>query len=119
MVNCWRIGGQQDPYTTFEGSFGPVAEKAGNVTNYTSETIDEQIDVLRTSDDTEVRKAAVEEIGIELAEQVPLLYTGGTAVVIGSVPEVNGIGAWELPSGSKGSGIADAVTRWGSVWVER
>jgi peptide/nickel transport system substrate-binding protein len=74
MVNCWRIGGQQDPYTTFEGSFGPVAEKAANVTNYTSETIDEQIDILRTSSDTEVRKAAVEEIGLELAEQVPLLY---------------------------------------------
>ena len=119
MVNCWRIGGQQDPYTTFEGSFGPVEEKAANVTNYTSPTLDEQIDVLRTSSDTDERKAAVEEIGLELAEQVPLLYTGGTANVIGSRPEVNGIGTWELPSGTKGTGIAEAVTRWDTVWVER
>jgi len=119
MINCWRMGGEGDPYTTLSIAFGEVATQPLNFTNYQSDTVDEQLEILRTSADDAERAAAVEAIGLEFAEQVPNLWTGGTAVVIGNVPEVNGVGQWTLTDGTLGSGIADAITRWGQVWIEQ
>lgn len=119
MINCWRMGAEGDPYTTLSIAFGPVATEPLNFTNYVSDTVDEQLEVLRTSTDETERKAAVETIGLEFAEQVPNTWTGGTAVLIGSVPTLNNVGGWDLPDGTEGAGIADAVTRWGQVWMEQ
>ena len=118
MINCWRMGGESDPYTTLNIAFGEVETEPLNFTNYMSDTVDEQLEIMRTSQDTEERKAAVEAIGLEFAEQVPNLWTGGTAVLIGTKPEVNGVGSWKLPDGTTGNGIPDAVTRWAQVWME-
>ena len=118
MINCWRLGGEGDPYTTLNNAFGDPTTQPLNFTNYRSDTLVEQLEILRTSGDEAERAAAVEAIGLEFAEQVPNLWTGGTAVLIGNVPEVSGVGQWKLPDGTVGSGIADAVTRWGQVWTE-
>ncbi len=116
MINCWRMGGEGDPYTTLSIAFGDVPTEPLNFTNYMSDTVDEQLEVLRTSSDADERFAAVEAIGLEFAEQVPNVWTGGTAVLIGALPNLNNIGGWDLPDGTEGSGIADAVTRWAQVW---
>jgi hypothetical protein len=34
-----------------------------------------------------------------------------------TTPEVNGVVSWTLPDGTAGSGIPEAVTRWGQVWL--
>lgn len=119
MINCWRMGAEADPYTTLSIAFGEPTTEPLNFTNYTSETVDEQLAVLRTSSDEAERKAAVEAIGLEFAEQVPNVWTGGTAVLIGSTPAVNNVGGWDLPDETEGAGIAEAVTRWAQVWTEQ
>ena len=119
MIACWRMGGQADPYTTLSIAFGPVETTATNFTNYTSPTLAEQLDTLRSSTEVEERKAAVEAIGLEFAEQIPNSWTGAIVTVIGTRPEVNNIGGWTLPDGQEGTGAAEAITRWSQVWVEQ
>jgi peptide/nickel transport system substrate-binding protein len=118
MVNCWRLGGENDPYNIFRNAFGPLENNTSNVMNFHDEVTAEVIETLRVSTDFEERYDAVERIGLHFAEEVPMLWTGGTATVLASRPEVNGIGAWTLPDGESGTGVPNAVTRWGAVWVE-
>ena len=118
MINCWRMGGEQDPYTILSNAFGPVAEQPLNFTNFRDQVIEENLEVLRTSTDFDERYAAAEQIMMHFTEQVPNLWTGGTAVMISNKPEVDGVGTWTLPDGTPGSGIPDAVTRWNAVWVD-
>ena len=56
---------------------------------------------------------------LEFTEEVPNMWTGGTAVLIANEPAVNNIGGWTLPDGTPGAGIPDAVTRWAQVWMEQ
>ena len=118
MINCWRMGGQGDPYTVLSNAFGPVAEQPLNYTNFRDEVVAENLETLRTSTNFDERYAATEAIMLHFTDEVPNLWTGGTAVMIATVPPVNNVADWELPDGTPGSGIPDAVTRWASVWVE-
>ena len=118
VVACWRMGGQSDPYTTLSIAFGPTATEPLNYTNYTSETLDEQLQVLRSNSELDERKAAAEAIGFELAEQVPNTWTGAIVTVIATEPDVNNVSGWTLPDGEEGTGASEAVTRWAQVWIE-
>jgi len=117
MINCWRNGGQADPYTTLSQAFGPVATTPGNVTNFTSERLDANLQVLRESSDFDTRYAANEDIMFELAEQVPLLWTGGTATAVFARNEIRNIPTWTAPDGELGFGVLDAVFRPGQIWI--
>jgi hypothetical protein len=97
MINCWRAGADEDPYTTLSGAFGDPATGPSNFTNYASETIDANLDTLRTSTDFDERYAAVEDIMLELADQVPQIWTGGTATAFYALPNVRNIGGWTIP----------------------
>ncbi|MGY1746563.1 ABC transporter substrate-binding protein [Blastococcus sp. SYSU D00695] len=119
---CWRAGAQNDPYASLSEEFGPVAEQPLNTSNYTSSTIDEQLQVLATTstDDVDARRAAVEEIALEFDEQIPMLFNGATATLLGTRPEVQNLSTWQLPSGAEGIGTGlyeGAVTLWGQVWL--
>jgi peptide/nickel transport system substrate-binding protein len=118
MINCWRLGSQNDPYNIFRNAFGPIEGNASNVMNFHDEVTAEVIETLRTSTDFEERYDAVERIGMHFTEQVPMLWTGGTATVIATQPEVNGVGSWTLPDGTPGSGVPNGVTRWAAVWLD-
>ena len=116
MINCWTFGSEADPFTTFDNSFGPVATQANNVSNYTSPSLDEQIQILGSSDDLEVRRAAVEAIGLELAEKVPNVFAGSSVFMIATDPDLNNVNGWVLPDGTEGSGQTNMVTHWSQVW---
>ncbi|CAA9235985.1 MAG: Dipeptide-binding ABC transporter, periplasmic substrate-binding component [uncultured Acidimicrobiales bacterium] len=116
MINCWTFGSEADPFTTFDNTFGPVPTQANNTSNYTSATLDEQIQILGSSDDIEVRKAAVEAIGMELAEQVPNVFAGSSVFMIATNPSLNNVNGWTLPDGTPGSGQTAMVTHWSQVW---
>ena len=120
MVNCWRMGGEGDPYNTFFNAFGPPAQQPLNFTNYTSDVVNAQVEVLRTSTDAAERQAAVEAIMLHFAEAVPNLWTGSTAVLLASRPEVNGLLGWATPGGDEGGlmGLGDgATTFFTSTWL--
>ncbi|MDK3256907.1 ABC transporter substrate-binding protein [Blastococcus capsensis] len=119
-VNCWRSGSQNDPYIVLRNEFGPVAKQPLNFTNYTSDVIDEQLKVLATTEDLETRKEAVEQIGLDLAENTPRLWTGTTVTLIGTRPEVQNVSSWQLPSGSEGIGtglFTGGTAMWGQTWL--
>ncbi len=117
MINCWRMGGDGDPYTTLKNAF-----EEGNPTNFTRFThpvIDENLEVLRTSTDFDERFAAVEEIMMLFTEEVPNLWTGGTATVVAVQPYVRNVAGWRFPDGTLGRGAANAVVTWSQVWIDR
>ncbi|HUF33271.1 MAG TPA: ABC transporter substrate-binding protein [Acidimicrobiales bacterium] len=118
MINCWRMGGEADPYNVLNDAFGST-ENPLNFTNYTNPVINENLEILRTETDPDTRFEAAEAIMLHFAEAVPNLWTGGTATVIATIPEINNVGGWTLPDGTRGTGTPDAVTRWGAVWIDQ
>jgi peptide/nickel transport system substrate-binding protein len=117
MINCWRLGEEDDPYITLSDAYGDPEVNPLNVTNHTDPVIDENLEVLRTSTDFDERYDAVEEIMMHLTEAVPNTWTAGTVTMIATLPEVNNVAGWEFPDGTRGSGTPEAITRWGQVWL--
>jgi peptide/nickel transport system substrate-binding protein len=122
MINCWRAGGNEDPYITLTSAF--TEGVATNFTRYHSDTIYEQLEVLRTSTDFDERYAAVETIMLELADQVPQIWTGGTATALFVNESVRNIDGWTIPGPDRaplvrGDGVMDATVFWAEVWIEQ
>ena len=115
-VGCFRFGGDEDPYVTLGNAFGDPATTISNITNYHNPQVAEIIDTLRTSGDQEERAAAVEELGLLFAEDVPNTWTGGNNEFIATKPAVDGVDTWKLPDGATGDGAKNGVTVWGQVW---
>ncbi len=113
-VQCFRAGSQRDPYVVLSNAFTPGPQ---NITGYTSPVIDEQLEVLRNTTDTEARKAAVEEISVHLAENVPSLFMGYTLNDIAVREPVKNVDGWTFPDGTQGDGVPDANAMWGHVWL--
>jgi peptide/nickel transport system substrate-binding protein len=123
MINCWRAGGQEDPYVTLNSAFGS-ADVPTNFTNYTSDSILANLEVLRTSTDFDDRYAAVEEIMLELADQLPQIWTGGTATSLFVVDEVRNVDGWTIPGPDRapmvrGDGVINATVYWAEIWIEQ
>ena len=113
-VQCWRVGAETDPYTTLKNAFteGPL-----NFTGYTSSVIDEGLETLRTTIDIDERKAAVEAISLDIAENVPNVYTGYTLTDVAVRDVVKNVDGWTFPDDSPGNGVPGATTMWGHVWT--
>ena len=118
-ATCFRMGADQDPYTTLSPALGDPATNPANIANYTSPTIDEQLEILRTEADFELRYDAVETIMLELADQVPLMWTGGTATSMYAANEVRNLGGWTTPDGAAGDGVLGSTIYWSEVWMEQ
>ncbi len=124
MINCWRAGAESDPYVTLSGAFTDPETNPSNFTNYSSETIDANLEILRTSIDFDERYAAVEDIMFELAEQLPQIWTGGTATAVFARDDVRGFESWTIPDADGqpsilGNGVLGATTLWADIWIEQ
>ena len=115
QAKCWRVGDQGDPYRTFSDAF--TAGSPLNFTRFTDPRIDAALDVLRTTADAAERKAAVEQISLVLAEEVPNTFTGATLTVLAVQDKVKNVDGWVFPDGTKGEGVPGATTMWGQVWL--
>jgi peptide/nickel transport system substrate-binding protein len=113
-TGCTRVGADSDPYIVFDAAFteGPL-----NMTAFQSPAIDEQLDILRTTTDIDERKAAVEEIGLIVNDNVPNTFSGGTLTVMAAQDQVKNLDGWVFPDGTKGNGAASAQVMWGHVWT--
>jgi peptide/nickel transport system substrate-binding protein len=126
----FRAGSENDPLTTLEGTFGDPEVFITNFTNYTNEDVEATLDTLRSTDDLDTRKAAVEELGLKLDEDLPVYWTGSDLAFIAYNTRVKGVASWVVPSvpqsndempaptGTLGDGATPAVTFWSQVWVE-
>jgi peptide/nickel transport system substrate-binding protein len=114
QAKCWRVGDQGDPYRTFTDAF--TGDSPLNFTKFTDPRIDDALDVLRTTADTDTRRAAVEDISMVLAEEVPNTFTAATLSVLAVDEQVKNVGGWTFPDGTPGEGVPGATTMWGHVW---
>lgn len=117
MINCWRQGGDDDPYTVLSNAFGDPATQPLNFTNYYNDQVAAILETLRTTADQDERFAALEELGLLFAEDMPNTWTGGNNEFIATHPAVNGVGTWKLPDGTTGDGAKNGVTVWSQVWL--
>jgi peptide/nickel transport system substrate-binding protein len=113
-VQCWRFGEESDPYFTLKDAFteGPL-----DFTGYTSPAIDAALETLRSTTDLQERKAAVEAVSLDVAENVPNLFTGYTLTDVAVQDTVKNVAGWEFPDGTEGDGVPGATTMWGHVWT--
>jgi peptide/nickel transport system substrate-binding protein len=118
QAKCYRGATDNDPLTILENAFGDPETIVTNLSNFTHPTLDETMQTLRTSDDLETRRAAVEEAGMVLAEELPYYWTGSDLTFIAHRENVHGVAGWRLPGGSLGDGAAPGVTFWSQVWVD-
>jgi len=117
--HCSRLGGgTTDPYVLFSNQFGDPPVTGINFSKWSDPRVHEQITVLRTSQDLDTRKKAVEEIGMILIEEMPIFWNSGAATGLGVRPVVKNIDGWTLPDGSVGDGHPDGRIRWIEVWKE-
>lgn len=114
-AKCWRVGDQFDPYRTFSDAFGDGSPL--NFTQFTDPAITGALEVLRATADVETRHAAVEEISVVLAENVPNTFTAGTLTVLAVRNAVKNIDGWTFPDSTRGEGVPGATTMWGHVWL--
>ncbi|HMG41651.1 MAG TPA: ABC transporter substrate-binding protein [Acidimicrobiales bacterium] len=114
----FRAGTEQDPLTVLEAALGDPEVFVTNFTNYTNETVEETLQTLRTTDDVEQRAAAVEELGLLLAEDLPVYWTGSDLAFFAYNQRVKGVPSWVLPSGTLGDGAIPGITFWSQVWLE-
>ncbi len=114
--------GEGDPYTLLRGLFGDPSVEPMNASNFTSATIADALEVLRTSTDFDERYAANEAILVEVAEQVPVIWHGAVVGTIYARSGVRGVDGWTIPGVGgddiPGSGVAHARTLWAQVWLD-
>lgn len=118
QAKCFRAGADADPLTTLENAFGDPTAFVTNLTDYTNPAIDEALQTLRETTELDARQAAVEEISLLLAEELPYYWTGSDLTFIAHGEEVHGVASWETPDGSLGDGAAPGITFWSQVWVD-
>jgi peptide/nickel transport system substrate-binding protein len=116
QAKSFRGGLDQDPLPVIEGAFGDPDTFITNFTNYHNDTVEQTLETLRTTDDVDARVTAVERLGLQLAEDLPIYWTGSDIPLIAYAEGIDGVAGWTLPDGSLGDGATPAITFWGQVW---
>ncbi len=116
-AHCWRWSGEGDPSVYINPFLTDPAESISNFPNwFDAEAFGWAVDALKT-DDFEERKALYSKIMVRINEQAPVWYSGGTATMIATDPEIRGVNNWTLPSGSLGNGTPGALTYFTAIFV--
>jgi peptide/nickel transport system substrate-binding protein len=129
QVHCWRFSDDADPSVPLNPALAPptaeIAEAAGipgvvsplNFSNWFSPTAFQAAVAATKTDDFETRKGLYESIMLEIADQVPIYYSGHTATAIGTESNIVGLNSWHVPSGELGIGFPNAEGRWSEVFI--
>lgn len=118
QANCWRQGSDADPYTHLSVAHGDPAKNPANFTNFSPPEFVPLLEELRSTSDPDERFATLEKIQLIMADQVPLVWTGGNNEFIVAKPEVKGVATWKTPDGKLGDGAKSGVTHWSQVWKD-
>jgi peptide/nickel transport system substrate-binding protein len=118
-AHCWRFSGEGYPDAGFASLLADPAGPNG-ITNWTDPAKADLLAELAKASatlDIEARKAVFEKINISVNENAILWYSGSTAYAFISQPTIKGVASWTLPSGAKGSGVANGEGRIWNAWV--
>lgn len=128
-THCWRFSSEDDPSLILDAQFAPpTAEVAAangldgivsplNFANYFSLEMFGNLQAATQTDDFAERFAYYEAVMMEIAEQVPVWYSGHTATALITSNAVQGLNSWELPDGTLGNGHPAAEGRWAQAWL--
>jgi peptide/nickel transport system substrate-binding protein len=116
MINCWRVGDDGDPVLFLNPAFADPEASPLNFTNYVNEELQDLLAQAKSTDDLDERKQLYSDAMVILAEELPNIYTGYTAMAIASAPDVAGFASWNLPDGEEGAGIYRAEGRYHQIW---
>lgn len=113
-----RVGtaGEADPYYRF-GIF--FSEGPANFARFMDDRITEQIEVLATTAELGARKAAVEQISLVIADELPYVTVDGSPFAIAAHEDVYGLDEWTMPDGTAGFGIPEGAAMWAYAWTTR
>jgi peptide/nickel transport system substrate-binding protein len=117
MINCWRLGAQNDPDTVLFTQYGDPNNNSTNVTNFDNDEVQRLLQEGRRETDQAKRKEIYAQVFEIFNEEVPHVWTGATVTSVVAKPGVKGILTWKLPSGDKGNGAELSVVRFRGVWV--
>jgi peptide/nickel transport system substrate-binding protein len=129
QAHCWRWSDDNDPSISINPFLAPpteeIAAEAGlpgvvsplNFPNWWSPESFEAAQAALRTDDFDERFALYESIMMNLAEEVPIWYSGYTATAIGTAPNVEGFNSWHVPSGDLGIGLPAAEGRYHEVFL--
>ena len=118
MINCWRLGSQNDPDTVLFNQYGKPEGNSQNLTNFDNAQLQALLQQGRQETDQAKRKAIYEQVFEIFNEEVPHVWTGATVTSVVAKPSVKGLLSWKLPSGDLGNGAELSVVRFRGVWVE-
>ncbi len=119
QAHCWRWSSDQDPSISINPFVAPPEASPVNFPNYFNQAWFDAAQAAIQTDDFEERKALYETIMLGLAEEFPVWYSGGTATLLMTDPEIKGINGWLMPSGSLGIGFPGAAPRLQETWIEQ
>ena len=129
-AHCWRWSSNDDPSTFLNTQFAPhtlgVAAAYGldgifspiNFFNYFDIEIFGWLVAAIGTDVFEERYALYEMVMMRIARDVPMWYSGHTAMLLATEANIVGVNGWVLPDGSLGAGFPSAVARWGQVFLD-
>jgi peptide/nickel transport system substrate-binding protein len=127
--HCWRFSGENDPSLLLDSQFAPpTAEIAAangldgivsplNFANYFTLEMFGNLQAATQTNVFEERFALYEAVMMEIAEQVPVYYSGHTATALIVHSSIKGLNSWEFPDGILGVGHPSAVGRWAQAWI--
>jgi peptide/nickel transport system substrate-binding protein len=120
QASLWRSGYELDPSSMFKLEFGAPAANPLNFTNYTSPVVEEQLTALATADTVEAQQQASEQVALDMAENLPILWLGSQVAMVATQPEVQNLNDWKTPDGERGLGAGlygGGVGLWGQAWL--
>ncbi|MEO1057424.1 MAG: ABC transporter substrate-binding protein [Actinomycetota bacterium] len=119
QAHCWRWSADQDPSISINPFVAPPEASPVNFPNFFSQEWFDAAQAAIQTDDFDERKALYETIMLGIAEEFPIWYSGGTATLLMTDPEIKGINGWLLPSGDVGVGFPGAAPRLQETWIEQ
>ena len=128
-THCWRVANDEDPSTwltpALSAPTAEIAEAAGlpgpsplNWSNYWNEEVFANLIAATRTGDFDERYVLYEKVMLQLAEDVPIWFSGHTATALIVADELTGLASWELPDGTLGNGHPNAEGRWGQAWLD-
>ena len=128
-THCWRVANDEDPSTwltpALSAPTAEIAEAAGlpgpspiNWSNYWNPEVFENLVAATRTDVFEERYVLYEKVMVQLAEDLPVWFSGHTATALIVNDQLTGLASWELPNGTLGAGHANAEGRWGQAWLD-
>ncbi len=118
FAHCWRWGGDTDPAAQINPFVADSATSVANFPNFDDPEMVAWADEANATDDFETRKDLYSQIMVRINEQAIVWYSGSTATLVATAPDVRGILTWTMPDGQLGTGILpDNNVRWFQVYI--